>query len=219
MGQFCTIRFCSKAHRNRFFITSWFNTIFVQLVSTVVSNTVSNHTGVSSIAISSDVWCWYFNLRRQACKTNVTNLSTSLSGSFYSIKVFHRSDEPSGFVSLIIISLVTSHYWLRNKHLSHFPRHILSSAYHTLSLSFSLSFFVKAWESLLSDQGSFKFFTEEFPITSIAHPSLFLPCKWFFLYSLSILAFSYSLLVNSQLSFGCSFAMNVCLLDGCNFDF
>ena len=55
--QLCTICFCSKAQRNsRFFKTSDLTVTVVVPVSTVLSVTISDHIGVSSIAITLDSW-------------------------------------------------------------------------------------------------------------------------------------------------------------------
>ena len=56
--QICTIYFCIKAFRNaRLLITSWYNgnSICASIII-VVSDTISDHTGVLSLVIVSDTW-------------------------------------------------------------------------------------------------------------------------------------------------------------------
>ena len=73
-------------------------TVFVPAVLTVVSDTTSDHTSVSSIVVISHAWYWYFKLRRRTYKTNNINLLASLSGSFCAIEIYLHSDKPLRFM-------------------------------------------------------------------------------------------------------------------------
>lgn len=72
-------------------------TVFVPAVLTVVSDTTSDHTSVSSIVVISHAWYWFFKLRRRTYKNNI-NLLASLSGSFCAIEIYLYSDKPLRFM-------------------------------------------------------------------------------------------------------------------------